>query len=59
LGTASTIGILANPRYTHFMNAAAHRGAHDGHAESFGIVFSRVPGLTALQTQSRQTSPIK
>ena len=30
LGTARTIGILVNPRYTHFVNATAHRGAHDG-----------------------------
>ncbi|CAN7714697.1 hypothetical protein [Caballeronia sp. 15715] len=31
--TAAAIGILANPRYTHFMNAAAHRGAHVWNAE--------------------------
>jgi hypothetical protein len=30
LGTARTIGILVNPRYTHFVNATAHRGAHVG-----------------------------
>jgi hypothetical protein len=52
LGPTATIGILANPRYTHLMNAAAHRGAHDGNTASSGIAFSRVSELTALHRKA-------
>jgi len=66
LGTAAAIGILGNPRYTHFMNEAAHRGAHDGNAEGLrtakrcaaarssklGLASSRVPGFTALHRKA-------
>jgi len=65
-GKAATIGILANPRYTYFMNEAAHRGAHDGNAEGLrtakrcaaarssklGLASSRVPGFTALHRKA-------
>jgi hypothetical protein len=71
LGTAATIGILANPRYTYFMNAAAHRGAHDGNAERLRTVrrcaerpaaqrsFQPFSGTHRASSQGRQTSRIK
>jgi hypothetical protein len=61
LGTARTIGILVNPRYTHFVNATAHRGAHEGtwsglgSAERFELArraVQRVPGLIALHRKA-------
>jgi hypothetical protein len=71
LGEAAAIGILANPRYTYFMSAAAHRGAHDGNAERLKTATHCAERLIARRSfqrrfrthrassQSRQTSRIK
>jgi hypothetical protein len=52
LGATWTIGIPANPRYTHLINAAAHGDAHDGNAESLGAASNRFPESTALHRKA-------
>jgi hypothetical protein len=61
VGAVRGIGILVNPRYTHFMNATAHRGAHDGTFRGFNgakqfvllsAPCSHVPGHIALHRKA-------